>query len=860
MRNRFMGRMLGLTLAFVMGISTPISAFAQSDVEQSEILIASESEEISEEIEEVMEETDEVSEELSDEAEEVALEESSFDAESEFDGEKDEASTEATDAAAEELTDDEEISIEDPSTEETSFEKEEYKVVYHESKAAKAKKKEVIYKVAEAKEGLEKDCFTKTGYEVEQWLTKDGKDGFGSTNIAEVIFIYMDYHKLEVLDLYPEWQPISYFVELNNLEGGIPAVNNNPYDDATNLVLHYGDTLDLSKYIFTRKGYTFKNWTATIGGKTKAFPAKSKIKNLSTKADDVVTLTANWTPNTYKITYKLGGGKQVKAPVSYKTGSNVQLVVPTKTGYSFTGWTVKVNGQELSEEELSEVYDLGGNRLLGEGNEDILSGNVELIANYMDFVYSIVFCDVDGVPFENQPSEFGSEALYQYTSTVNFYNAAREIRVYTGTKLDSYDSIVGFSKKPGGKADYTIDRNYTKLTATEKEIRLYPVVSKKTCYIHYDLEGGKLSKPVYTYKVGQKIVLPTATKPGYKFIGWTGEFFEGEDPFIYKTVKYLDPLYDEYEEAYFVTGLKATAVGDIELTACFEPISYDINILPNGSGVKVHVYGKEDKLVAVNGKRKVGSYSTDGSFNFYNEDFERRGYELLGFSPNAKAKTEEECVDIEEYLHGRKGDINLYCVWKTIEYHVFFDEFANVTYEEDGSVYEDGKQDITEYVSEATVPFGKAYTLPQLDIPGFTFVEWHVCNMDEEYLDSDARIAKKNGKWYQVKADNTVDIAFSASLKDNCYNLRLDPNGGLYNVEYDKAFDLMGKKVSPNADADDIEDAIAIAPEKLTREGYELKGLFLDKNGKKPLPADLRRLPKKVNDTVTVYAVWTKKK
>ena len=80
----------------------------------------------------------------------------------------------------------------------------------------------------------------------------------------------------------------------------------------------------------TKKGYTFKGWYNSKGKEV------TKIKKGSTGD---ITLSAKWSAKTYKITYKLDGGKNnSKNPASYKVTKAVKLQNPTKKGYTFKGW------------------------------------------------------------------------------------------------------------------------------------------------------------------------------------------------------------------------------------------------------------------------------------------------------------------------------------------------------------------------------------------------------------------------------------------------------------------------------------------------------------------------------------------
>ncbi len=104
----------------------------------------------------------------------------------------------------------------------------------------------------------------------------------------------------------------------------------------SSIQLYYQQTYNVANP--TRTGYNFTSWT--------------KTSNDSTLTDRVfkmglanTTLTANWTPKTYTLTYDANGGsvsprsKQIKYDQAYGT-----LPTPTKNGYRFEGWYTAASG------------------------------------------------------------------------------------------------------------------------------------------------------------------------------------------------------------------------------------------------------------------------------------------------------------------------------------------------------------------------------------------------------------------------------------------------------------------------------------------------------------------------------------
>ncbi|HPA72987.1 MAG TPA: InlB B-repeat-containing protein, partial [Spirochaetota bacterium] len=93
---------------------------------------------------------------------------------------------------------------------------------------------------------------------------------------------------------------------------------------------------NLTLNVFTRSGYTFANWNTLANGSgttytdTALFPMGS--------AD--VTLYAQWTADSYTITYMLNGGTNDSGnPASYTVETpTITLQPATRAGYEFGGW------------------------------------------------------------------------------------------------------------------------------------------------------------------------------------------------------------------------------------------------------------------------------------------------------------------------------------------------------------------------------------------------------------------------------------------------------------------------------------------------------------------------------------------
>lgn len=137
------------------------------------------------------------------------------------------------------------------------------------------------------------------------------------------------YYGTSDLTVYAQWSPYVHTVAYNANGGvGAPASQTKTY-----LV-----QLNLSTDKPTRTGYIFASWnTAADGSGTKWNPGDNYTPDYN---GGTVTLYAQWTKDTYTISYNLNGGKISGQKTSYDvTTEAFTLPTPTRNGYTFTGWT-----------------------------------------------------------------------------------------------------------------------------------------------------------------------------------------------------------------------------------------------------------------------------------------------------------------------------------------------------------------------------------------------------------------------------------------------------------------------------------------------------------------------------------------
>ena len=241
----------------------------------------------------------------------------------------------------------------------------------------------------------------------------------------------------------------------------------------------------------TRPGYTFTGWSGIgLTGEdnlTVTIP-KGSTGNRS--------YTAHWSLNTYSITYDLNGGTASGNPTSYTVESaTITLNQPTKTGYTFTGWS----GTDLTGEDNLTVTIPAGS-----------TGDRSYTAHWSLNTYSITY-DLDGGTASGNPDFYTVES-----STITLNPPTRTGYTFigwSGTDLSGSDNLT--VTIPAGSIG---NRSYI----AHWSLNIYSIT--------YDLDGGTaLGNPDFYTVESSAITLNEPTKAGYVFTGWSGTDLVGED-------------------------------------------------------------------------------------------------------------------------------------------------------------------------------------------------------------------------------------------------------------------------------------------------------------------------------------------
>ena len=218
----------------------------------------------------------------------------------------------------------------------------------------------------------------------------------------------------------------------------------------------------------TKNGYNFVGWI-----KNGVVLSENYVE-----LDRDMTITAKYEIIEYNITYDLNGGSLSNLIYTYTVEDEIELGIPAKVGYEFTGWNLGITK-------------------INKGS----TGNIDLVAKYSVKEYSI--------NYELNGGEFEGEFVSKYT-------IEDEITLPIPVK-EGYE-FAGWYKAADLKEEIS---TISKGTTEDKVYYAKWIEIQNRHDIKYELNGGTLpiDTPT-TYIEGESFELAIPTKEGYKFLGW----------------------------------------------------------------------------------------------------------------------------------------------------------------------------------------------------------------------------------------------------------------------------------------------------------------------------------------------------
>ena len=377
----------------------------------------------------------------------------------------------------------------------------------------------------------------------------------------------------------------------------------------------------------TRTGYTFLGWTGE--GITTPQPNVTIPKGSTGNK----TYIENWKLTEYNITMDLNGGSGQEKVVYTMTDEDFELPTPTRNGYEFVGWT----GEDITTPQTSVIIPKGS------------TGNKAYTANWQVIEYTITL-DTNGGPAV-------SPIKYTVEDTFTLPYILRPGYEFAGWTLDG-SGMLPFTPLiiyPGTTGDlhYKAEWRLAEYTIT------------------MDLDGGSgQEKVVYTI-TDEDFELPTPTRNGYEFVGWTGERITTPQTSV---------------------KIPKGSTGNKAYTANWKVIRYTITLVTNGGAVIASIrYTVEDSVTL--------PIPPD-----------RPGYEFSGWVLDGSGQFPSTPMIIPK---GSTGDRIYKAEWRVATY--------TITFVSHGRVY-----NWVQYTINNQVYFGTPEEDPSYYLPGYTFVGWKI--------------------------------------------------------------------------------------------------------------------------------------
>lgn len=326
---------------------------------------------------------------------------------------------------------------------------------------------------------------TKTGYTLAGWSATDGG--------AVVTFPYT-HNQTSDFTLYAKWSLNSYTVVFNA---------NNGSGTMANQTATHGVAVNLSANLYSRANYVFHRWATAADG------TGTTYDNLAQATFTAgTTLYAQWTANTYVVTYNYNnatGGNSTSSASFTTASSPIVLPTPTKTGYTFAGW--------YSDSALVNSIGSAGANYSPTGATLALNAYAKWTANDYTFTYDANSADSGSVPTESS-----KQITQSATIKANIGNLVRAGYTFSGWNTQS----------DGNGTNYLSGSIFT---VGSSNVTLYAKWNANTYTVTYNSNGGTGSAQRSSTNVtsdsyttgGSAIALPgvgTLERAGYTFVGW----------------------------------------------------------------------------------------------------------------------------------------------------------------------------------------------------------------------------------------------------------------------------------------------------------------------------------------------------
>ena len=471
----------------------------------------------------------------------------------------------------------------------------------------------------------------------------------------------------------------------------------------------------------SKEGYTFKYWSEEPNGKE---------YDLSTKVTKDITLYSVYEINKYTVTFINEKEKYDEQEIEY--GENIKVPTsPSKEYYTFKYWSLEENG---------DSYDLSTK----------VTKDITLYSVYDINKYTVTFID-KGKEIDKQELEAGSLVIAPKVS------------------MEGY-TFKYWSKKENGK-EYNLNLPIT------RNLTLYSVYEINK----YNVEFYDSNKLIKTIKVDYDNTIdsnevPTVSKTGYTFTGWT----ENNKNFDFTTkIKENKKLYSKYEI------IKNAVIFNDENRITTKKVDYNNKVEKIESQGKTGYTFKYWSLTQDGEEFDFNTLITESitlyavynineySVNFIDQgnaygDTQKVKYNKIAVKPETDPIKEGYTFkywSLDE--NGVAYDFNTKITKDTTLYSVYSVNSYKVSFVDNG----------TKYIEDETIEYNKVAVKPETDPSkeGHTFKYWSL---------------EENGVAYDFNAKITKDITLYSVYSVNNYKVSFINEGTKYiedeTIEYNK--------------------------------------------------------------------------
>ena len=439
-----------------------------------------------------------------------------------------------------------------------------------------------------------------------------------------------------------------------------------------------------------RAGYTFEGWATEPDATEPEYNDKLRLK-------ENLTLYAVWKPEQFTVTFNGNGGTTNVESVTENYNTKVDLPIAERTGYTLLGW-------DENQEATKATYSTN--------SKYTIKGNTTLYAIWSINTYTVTFNAGEGTVNQN--------------TIEGTYNT--EIRLPEATRK-GYE-LLGWAED--AKATQP---QYTNTYVIKENKVLYAVWSTKRYTVVLDANGGQIGDSTDSIKsitnnYLTNITLPTATREGYTFTGWSTN---------------INAILGEYKTNYEIQD-------NITLYAIWTSDKYTITFNGNGGIV-------ENETISAN-----------FNSNIILPEATRAGYTLVGWDIRASSATAKYEAGKEYTV---QGNITLYAIWKANKFDIILNGNGGAFVYGNGNKIE--QISYQKYASDTiTMPMQETTNgYPIIQRNGYTFKGWateagsDVVKYQPGKTYSVSDIVANSTNLYAIWQINKYTITFNRNSSDN---------------------------------------------------------------------------------------------